>query len=220
MTRVLSLVGSPRGKKSASTLIGGYLMGLLEERGLSTDTLWLIQHVSTKEKMASVIKAIDKADIVVLAAPLYDDCQPFIVTKMMEEVSSSGINLKNKRFLPIINCGFGHAIHITAVSIPIYRKFAQKVGFEWAGSLAVGGGEMLGARYGRKFEDLGFLGKKLRVLLGNLAADLSGGQKSSDQEVEPPRIFLNRFFMRMGNKMWAATARKHGAAVDAKPYAS
>ena len=220
MTRALLLVGSPRGKKSASTLMGGYIMSLLEKGGMEIDTMWLIQHFSSKEKLTSVIKAVDRADSVVLAAPLYDDCQPFIVTKMMEAVSSSGIKSDRKRFLPIINCGLSRSIHITAVSISIYKKFALKVGFTWAGSLAVGGGEMLRAREGNNIEDLGFLGKKLRISLENLTIDLAEGRKPSDIEFEFPRIFLTRFFMHMGNKMWVSAARQNGASVDAKPYAS
>ena len=194
-------------------------MAHLEEKGVETETLWLIQHFSTEQKMAAVIEAINRADIVVLTAPLYDDCQPFIVTKMMEAVSSFGINMDGKRFLPIINSGFGEVVHITSVSISLYKKFAQKVGFEWAGSLAVGGGEMLRAREGKKIEDLGFLGKKLRAALEDIAADLCGNKRSQDKQFEFPDIFLSRFFMWMGNRMWAAAAKKNGAAVDAKPYA-
>ncbi|MFC2156387.1 NAD(P)H-dependent oxidoreductase [Acidobacteriota bacterium] len=219
MKRILLLVGSPRGKKSASTLMGRYILDRLEEKGMETEMLWLIRHFSTEQKMAEVIESISRADIVVLTAPLYDDCQPFIVAKMMEAVSSNGVSMEGKLFLPIINSGFGEVVHITSVSISMYKMFAQRVGFEWAGSLAVGGGEMLRAREGKRIEDLGFLGKKLKASLEEIADTLSGDHGALDARFEFPRIFLSRFFMRLGNRMWAAGAKKNGAAVDAKPYA-
>ncbi len=219
MNRVLLLVGSPRGRKSASTLLGGYLSKHLEEKGWEAETLWLIKHFSNPEKMDVVLEAIGRADVVVLAAPLYDDCQPYIVVKTMEAISSMGEKIEKKRFFTIINCGFGESVHITEVSISLYKKFATDVGFEWAGSLAVGGGEMLRAREGRTLEDLGSLGKKLRLSLESIAGSLSEDRKESDRAFEFPRIFMNRLFMWMGNKMWKSRAKKNGAAVDARPYA-
>ncbi len=219
MSRALLLVGSPRGRKSASTLLGSHLLTLLEDKGMETEIVWLIRQFSSKERMDRVFEAVEGADIVVLAAPLYDDCQPFIVVKVMEEFLAREMNMDQKRFFPIINSGFGDPIHITAVALSIYKSFASKVGFEWAGSLAVGGGEMLRAREGKTFDDLGFLGKKLRRRFADVADALGKGRIYPDNVFEFPRVFKNRLFMRMGNSMWKSMAKKNGADVDAKPYA-
>jgi multimeric flavodoxin WrbA len=143
MKRTLVLVGSPRGKKSTSTSLGKSLMDLFEKKGLEVEILWLNRQVKNEEGMAQLFEAIDRADIVVLTAPLYDDCQPSIVARAMEAIAGQKMSLENKRFIPIINCGFPEPEQITAVAIDIYHKFAKTTGFRWGGSLAIGGGEML-----------------------------------------------------------------------------
>ncbi|UCE42139.1 MAG: NAD(P)H-dependent oxidoreductase, partial [Candidatus Aminicenantes bacterium] len=125
MTRVLLLVGSPRGKKSNSTSVGSYLLNILDKRGLETETLWINRQLSDDEKRSQMLDAVDRADIIILTAPLYDDCQPYIVTRAMEAIAARLKNLGNKRFIPIINCGFPEPRHITAVAIAIYQKFAS-----------------------------------------------------------------------------------------------
>ncbi|MCK4557738.1 MAG: NAD(P)H-dependent oxidoreductase, partial [Candidatus Aminicenantes bacterium] len=83
--RVLLLVGSPRGKRSTSTVVGSYLLNLLTENGLeSLKSLWIGPVLKSQEKTEQMLKAVDEADIIVLVAPLYDDCQPYIVIKAME----------------------------------------------------------------------------------------------------------------------------------------
>jgi hypothetical protein len=218
MIKVLLLVGSPRGKKSASTIIGQPLLQKLREKGMETKSLWLIRHFRTEEKLNQVHEAVDWADIVILTAPLYDDCQPFIVAKTMESIAGRGKIKTKKRFIPIINCGFAESSHITAVAISIYRKFAQSVGFEWAGSLAVGGGEAFRATAGKTLESSGAFGKRLLKILGELADNLSNGGPYEDAEFEPPRIFSSKLFMRIGNYFWKSRAKKNGARVDARPY--
>ncbi len=87
------------------------------------------------ERLHEMLDAVDRADIVILTAPLYDDCQPAIVTKTMEAIAAQKKSILKKRFFPIINCGFPESEQITAVAIAIYHKFAISVGFKWAGSL-------------------------------------------------------------------------------------
>ena len=220
MTKSLLLVGSPRGIKSTSTIVGEYLMNLLREKELETDTLWLIKQFSSKEKMNQVLEAIDKADIVILAAPLYDDCQPFIVAKTMEAIASSGKSMKKKRLFIIKNSGFGETIHITAVSLSIYKKFAESVGFKWAGSLAIGGGEMFRGAHGKKLDDSGIFAKRLKRSLGNIAEDLENKKSYPDETFEIPRIFKSKLFMWIGNQRWKSGAKKNKAIIDARPYES
>ena len=52
MKRVLVLVGSPRGKKSASTSLGRHLINLFEKKGLETEILWLNRQVKDGEGLA------------------------------------------------------------------------------------------------------------------------------------------------------------------------
>ncbi|UCD72533.1 MAG: hypothetical protein JSW01_03510 [Candidatus Bathyarchaeota archaeon] len=224
MTDTLILVGSPRGKKSSSTSLGNHLKSLLQDRGLEVEMLWIKLQLVTEEKTSLMLEAISDAEAVIMIAPLYDDCQPYIVTKTMELIAAQELDVKKRRFLPIINCGFPESSHITAVAIPIYKKFASKIGYDWAGSLALGGGEMLQGRYGKQLDDIGGLGDKARRELEKIADVLAGGIVYSDEAlVVMPDIFLKPILADlirwMNNRMWRSQAEKHGAAVDARPYA-
>jgi hypothetical protein len=170
-----------------------------------------------------MLDAIKGADIVILTAPLYDDCQPYLVTRTMELIADRQ-DMAGKRLIPIVNCGFSEAGQITAVAIPIYRKFASIVGFEWVGSLAIGGGEMIQGAQGKQLDEIGNMANELKRRLGEIAEALVSGTAYSDESmVAFPKIFLNpivtKVIVWMNNRGWRSQAEKNGGAVDAKPYA-
>ena len=119
---------------------------------------------NTDAKIAGLLEEINYADIVMLTAPLYDDSQPYIVVKTMELIYAKKMKLDNKRFFPIINCGFFESKHITEVAIPIYHQFAKTVGFKWSGSIAIGGGEIFQGSKGKLLSDLGKQADKMKSL--------------------------------------------------------
>jgi hypothetical protein len=223
MTRALLLVGSPRGKKSTSTSLGSYLLNLLEKKGLETEILWINRLLADEEKISQMLDAVERADIIVLTAPLYDDCQPYIVTRTMEAISIRLKNSENKRFIPIINCGFPEPEHITAVAISIYHKFVTSVGFKWAGSLALGGGEMLQGARGKTLDDLGKMAGKVKKELERIADALAADSSYPDTSLRVvPDFFykplLKKLIIRMNNNGWKRRAKKNGGDVEARPY--
>ena len=225
MTRALLLVGSPRGRKSTSTSIGEYLMGQLQSREHETETLWIREQLTSPEKIEQMIDRVDEVDLVVLTAPLYDDCQPYIVVKTMEAIAARGSNLTDTRFMPIVNCGFGEHRQITAAAIPIYRMFAAKVGLKWAGSLAIAGGEMFAGSRGLSLEELGKASSKMRRKLEEIADTLSTGEAFPDDAYTAfPEFLLKPFFGRLmlmiSNAGWKSRAKKNSGVVDARPYES
>ena len=223
MTRALLLVGSPRGKRSTSSSVGNYLLNLLDQRGLETDTLWINRQLADDEKLSQMLDSVDHADIIILTAPLYDDCQPYIVTRTMEAIAARQQNSQNKRFIPIINCGFPEPEHITAVAIAIYHKFATIVGFKWAGSLAIGGGEMLQGASGKKLDDLGKMAGKVKKSLERIADALVAENSYPDESMRVVSdffyiSFMKKVIIRMNNYGWKSRAKKNGGVVDARPY--
>lgn len=223
MTRALLLVGSPRGKKSTSSSVGSYLLNILEKRGLETDILWIIRQLADDEKLFQMLDAVDRADIIILTAPLYDDCQPYIVTQTMEAIAAHRKNLENKRFIPIINCGFQEPEHITSVAIAIYHKFATTVGFKWAGSLAIGGGEMLQGASGKKLNELGKMAGKVKKALERIADALVADNSFPDESIRAVPDFFYKPFMKkvitwINNHSWKSRAKRNGGVVDARPY--
>jgi hypothetical protein len=225
MIRALLLVGSPRGRKSTSTSIGEHLMSVMRSKDCETETLWIREQLVSTDKTDKMIDCVDSADLIVLTAPLYDDCQPYIVTKTMEGIAARGSDLGGKRFMPIVNCGFGEHRQITAAAIPIYRMFAAKVGLTWAGSLAVAGGEMFRGSRGVSLEELGKASSGMRAKLAGIAGILSTGGACPDDVYTPfPEFLLKPFFgrlmLRMSNAGWKSRAKKNAGVVDARPYCS
>jgi len=223
MTLALLLVGSPRGKRSTSTSVGRYLMNNLEQKGIDSETLWINRQVVSKKRMHEMLEAVDRADIVILTAPLYDDCQPAIVTKTMEAIAVQEKIKGKKRFFPIINCGLPEPEQITAVAIAIYHKFAATVGFKWAGSLAVGGGEMLQGSTGKSLDDIGKMAGKIKKTLEEIAQALAADNSYPDKALRAvPNFFYMRFIAKMmtwlNNISWKSRAKKNGGVVDARPY--
>lgn len=232
--RVLLLVGSPRGKRSTSTAVGSYLMNLMKQKGLEPMTpQWIGPILKTQEKISQLFEAVDAADIIVLAAPLYDDCQPYIVIKAMELIASHQKELAKaqkksdgKLFSVIVNCAFPEEHHTQTV-IRIYRKFVEDVGFRWGGSLAIRAGEALRGRYGKTLDDAGSMAKKVKEALVRMADSLAKGSPSADEtmSVIPESFsqgffsFMGSFFIWLNNRMWAKQAKKKGEDVSARPYA-
>jgi hypothetical protein len=231
--RVLVLVGSPRGKKSTSTAVGAFLLDLMKNKGLeSLEPIWIGSAVRTQEKISQMLEAVESADIIVLAAPLYDDCQPYIVIKAMELIAAEreGVEISreeeaDKLFSVIVNCAFPEEHHTETV-IRIYRKFAESVGFQWGGSLTIRAGEALQGRTGKTLEELGSMAKKVKGALVQMAESLSGGLPIGNETMcvipesfsRGPFSFIGSLFIGINNRMWAREAKKKGENVDARPY--
>ncbi len=232
--RVLLLVGSPRGKRSTSTVVGAYLVDLLKKQGLeSLATQWIGPVLRSQEKIKQMLEAVNATDIIVLAAPLYDDCQPYIAIKAMELLSAHEKNLpkvpdeaSNKLFSVIVNCAFPEEHHPQTV-IRIYRKFAEDVGFSWGGSLAIRAGEALQRRKGKTLDDVGSLAKRVKEALALMADSLSKGLPPADQTLcvipesflRGPFSFLGSFFIWQSNRLWSSQAKKRDKDVNARPFA-
>lgn len=231
--RVLLLVGSPRGKRSTSTAVGSYLMDLMKQKELESLTpLWIGPMLRNPEKISQLLEAVDAADIIVLAAPLYDDCQPYIVIKAMEiiavhqrELAKTQKKSDGKLFSVIVNCAFPEEHHTQTV-IRIYRKFAEDVGFHWGGSLSIRAGEALRGREGKTLDDVGSMSKKVKEALVRMADSLAKGSPSTEETMSViPESFSRGFFSFLGpiflwfnNRMWAKLAKKKGEDVSARPY--
>ena len=220
---VLILNGSPRGKKSTSSSFGNYLAEQFHTHGVETNTLTIRNQLNSDAKIHVMLKEVENSDLIILLAPLYIDSQPYIVIKLMELIAEKEMNLEGKRFFPIMNNGFPEAEQITAVSIPIYHKFAKMVGLIWAGSLTIGMGEIFQGRRGKQLNELGKNADKMKSVLNSVAETLSTGEDLPDLVPKVmPGIFywkiLKRSFLRMGDKSWSKIAEEKGEQVDAKPY--
>lgn len=145
-SRAMLLLGSPKVKSpSTSSVLGGYVLEQLKQRGWEIESLTLRGNLLRGEDQADFLASVERADLLILAFPLYIDALPFLVTKVLEVIAahcSSQPQIKPKRLVAISNNGFPEAHH-NAIALAICQRFAVDTGMIWAGGLAMGAGEAL-----------------------------------------------------------------------------
>ena len=91
----------------------------------------------------TLLAAVDAADIVILAFPLYVDGLPYLVTQALEQIAARRAalqtDIRRPRFLAIANCGFPEVQH-NATALAICRQFADEAGFALGGRAGAGRG--------------------------------------------------------------------------------
>lgn len=203
-------------------------MNVLKTTGIKIEFYLFRVSLRNDEKINQMIEAIKKADLIVLATPLYFDCSPYITIQAMEIIAKRGLNSKNndkKFFFPILNSGLPEQNHFS-VALRIYKKFAKDTGFEWSGSLCVGTGQGLSGEEGTPLEEAGMMGKMLLTSLEKIGRSLAEGKTIQDEFVGVvPKTFLKGFLKWLGwiifkqvYRKWKKNAKKLGENVKARPY--
>jgi multimeric flavodoxin WrbA len=218
--RALLMVGSPRLEKSSSSSLGFYLFEQLQQHGVETETIYLYKAINTAARMDALRDAIDRADLIVLAFPLYVDTLPAPVISLFETlVAHCRQKSKTTRFSAIVNCGFPEAYQ-NANAIAVCAEFARSAGFEWMGGLPLGEGE--GMVRAQPLQQLGGQGTSLRQALERAAEELADGQPVSDKSREllakpVMPVWMYKFGGTIG---WVMKARKNGTQklLKSRPY--
>lgn len=219
--RVLLLIGSAKRPQSTSESLGTYLTERLRERGFAVETLLIYRSLGSDDRREALLDATDRADILILAFPLYVDSLPSLVIRTMEHLAEhrqAKGNLENQRLLAIVNCGFPEAHH-NDVAVAICRRFAQEAGFEWAGGLALGGGEAIA---GLPLHRVEIMARNVIRSL-DLAADaLATGEPIPEKAVRlmAKPLLPSRMYTWLGERKWRQRAKIHGVQneLDARPY--
>ena len=218
--RALLLVGSPRLQKSTSSSLGSYLFEQLKQQGVETETVYLYKGLKGAERMEALHQSLALADLVVLAFPLYIDTLPAPVIAILENVIGWCKEKKTQtRFATIVNSGFPQARQ-NSNAIASCAEFARAAGFEWMGSLALGGGE--GMVHALPLDELGGRGIPLRRALEITAGALVVGQPVPDKARE---LFAKPFvpewlYTLVGTFKWKKQARLYGVQklMRSRPY--
>ncbi len=142
--RACLIVGSPK-TRSASTsgVIGNRVLDQLHQRGWETEALTLKATSFAPEGEAALLRAVDAADLLLLAFPLYVDGLPSLLTRAVERIAAHRAGGGERRPLGlaiIINNGFPESFQ-NNVALSICRNFAGAAGMVWLGGFALGAGE-------------------------------------------------------------------------------
>lgn len=218
--RALLLVGSPRTRKSTSNSLGGYLCERLDLQGIETETIFIHTSLRNPDRMKNLLAAMERADLVLLAFPLYVDSLPAPVMEALERFAlQRDGEPTGQRFAAIANRGFPEADH-NAAALAICANFAEKTGFEWAGSLALGAGQ--GLVHGLPLNQLDGRADSLKRALEIAAEKLGKGleippeaQAYLDKPFVPPWLYRI-----IGGFGWRQQARNYGVQAQLKrqPY--
>jgi multimeric flavodoxin WrbA len=221
--KAVLLVGSPRTRKSTSNSLGGYLFEQLREHGIQTETIFIHTTMNSAERTRAMLDAIDKADLVLLAFPLYVDSLPAPVIHALETIAmqraSQGENKRQPLFAAIANCGFPEPGH-NATALAICANFARLSNFTWAGSLALGAGE--GMVHGTPLNEMDGRVIPLKKALDLAAVALARGTSiPSEAQALLAKPFIPAWLYRaMGVYGWRQQAKPYGVekVIKRQPY--
>lgn len=216
--RTVLLLGSPR-KRGNSESIAAYLSECFSTRGCQVETL-RIHAWKNQDDFTAGMESVLSADLVFFIAPLYVDSLPAPVIEAFERIAAAPATRPHgsAKFAALINCGFPEAQH-NDTALRIVRRFAESVGFQWAGGIALGGGESIG---GRPLPALGWMTKPLRSGLARAAEALAANQSIPVEVIQSLRkpMLAPWMYIWMGAFFWRRRAKKHGVYqnLNARPY--
>ncbi len=222
--RALLIVGSPKTKSpSTSGVLGEELQGRLASAGWETESLTLKPSTFREAGEADFLAAVDRADLVLLAFPLYIDTVPYLVAKALEVVAEHrravGDGARTQGLFVLANNGFPEA-HQNNLALSVVRLFAARSGMTWRGAMALGAGEgMLGGRPLTAKGANGIPLFKVSQALDAAAAALAQGEAlpaeawqgmASVPIPHMPRFLWHQIFMRGAASHWQQEAAGHG----------
>jgi multimeric flavodoxin WrbA len=233
--RALLIVGSPRIQPSTtSSVLGGYLLEQLAERGWETESLTLRASLNRPEGEDELISAVERAGLILLVFPLYADALPYLVTKALAVIAArrrAGGEPSRQRFVALVNSGFPET-HQNSLALAICREFAEQTGLVWAGSLALGGGGIIGdqplgepRRPGPPIKHvIAALDLTAKALAEGLPVPVEAvGMISKSPVPLLPSALWRWLYMQLGGRGFERLAIKNGVSKDrilAQPYAA
>lgn len=224
--KAVLVIGSPRLEKSTSKRLGDRLAARFEEKGIAVETHFTHKAIDSGEKADALFAAVDAADIVFFAFPLYVDHLPAPVVWACEAIAARrrGRPSGSRRPLlaALVQCGFPE-LHQNKPAVDVMHRFAGEAGFEWAGGLALGMGGAANRPLPAK--PSGML-RNAVCALDAAAADLAEGRPIAPGTIElagrklmPCRLYslAVNFGLRLQVRK---NARKLGKKIDAyaRPY--
>lgn len=219
---VALFVGSARPKgTSTSESLARQLIGGLDKAGVATTLVYASQFIKPGRAAEEGLAAMLAADTLVVAAPLYVDGLPSLVSRALEQLAprlGEGSHTL-RRVVGILNNGYPEAVH-NHLALRILRCFAHQNGLAWAGGLALGGGEVI---QGRPWSSARLMLrapiKALRMAAEALAAGRPVPPEASRLMARP--LVPARLYRWVARLRWIIQARPNGIGrrqLGARPY--
>ena len=207
----LLLIGSAKPKgESSSEALANHLANGLRAHGMHTETWHVAMAMRSPAQTREFLLAVDRADALILAFPLYVDSLPYLATLALERIAAHRQSQTEPRpgsFLAIANCGFPEVAH-NATAIAICKQFSEEAGYAWAGGLALGMG---GAIAGRALSEVGGMAHNVVAALDLAAEAIAQGIAVPEEAITlmaKPFIPITGYML-MGDIGWLVEARRN-----------
>lgn len=158
----------------------------------------------------STLEALDAADALVLAFPLYAYCLPAGFMGLLEEYArhaKARPGARAARAYVIVNCGFVEP-EINQEAIRVVQNFCARVGLEWRFAVAIGCGPV--TLWTKSLD------RKLKTALHNIVTDLAGDhcEPKGDVYIRPliPRVIPDAIRTYLDWRTLKRNQRRHAAA--------
>jgi multimeric flavodoxin WrbA len=222
--RALLIVGSPKTlSPSTSGVLGEELLGRLAAAGWETESLTLKPSTFREAGEAELLAAVDQADLILLAFPLYIDTVPYLVGKALEVVAehrrAARDGARPQGLFVLANNGFPEA-HQDNLALSIVRRFATRSGMTWLGGMALGAGEgMIGGHPLTAKGENGIPLFRVSQALDAAGAALARGEALPADAWQGmakvpipymPRLIWHQMFIRGAASYWQKEAAGHG----------
>lgn len=170
---ILIVIGSPGSERSNSNVISNNLERNLINSNINCSKLYLRKIINEKN---IIIDNIDKSDVIILIAPIYENSVPSIVLEFFETINENKDRLtpKNRKMFAITNSGFPE-IQASKSAITTCSLFARDMNFKWLGGIIVAPGTLI------DHGELGKTYKKLISALNIIAEDICADREISKE---------------------------------------
>jgi hypothetical protein len=221
--KVLVLVGSPKGKLSASNTLGTFLTEKLGEKFIQAQLQYLTLARNSGESFERLMVAMGEADVLVLVFPLYADQLPSGVVETLERYSAfrEGHRLpKDQSLMALVNCGFPEAAQNDA-ALSVVKRFAELHHLQWLGGLSLGGGGIVDSE--KPLQSQGGKVRRIMHVLEMAATAISKGLMLPEEAKRDIRrqVLPSWLYRLVGNWGFRKAAKEFGISrqqVCAKPF--
>jgi multimeric flavodoxin WrbA len=209
--RIVLIQGSPRPReKTTSSLLLQRLERRIAEGNISVSTFSARQCVS-KNDSNDAFKAMNEADILVFAFPLYIFCLPAVLMRFLQDYTDfrehSVTAAHSPKVYAFVNSGFLEP-EINEEAVRVIRSFCQHTGASFRFGVLIGGGAMLFRSDGEPMIKKAV--EKIDRAFDTLVDDVKKGGQEALENVSVHTGMNRRFFFFMAHRGWFASGKKHG----------
>lgn len=211
-SHVVVLIGSPKGvEKSSSAKLARAITNGLESAKWACEWFHTHRVLQSQEDWEAMVVSMSRADVILLAAPLYVDGLPAPVIETLHRLLDARNMIVSEedppRMLSLLNCGFVEAEQNHTAQMMV-RIFSDDMGFQWSGGISLGAG--------------GTMTKRIRAALEMVSEALRDDVLIPDAVAITTTAPIMRpwLYVLGGNFMWRRRAKANGVRdqLKAQPY--